>query len=201
MSAVSTTVTIDMSEAQAALVRADKVLAGGMAGGLAVAGEKVTHAHLRAHYVNKPNRLGGTSTNYWDRVDKSVAGETTQSGNTFTTSVSLSGVGLWMKYNGGIIHPSGRISTVTGKPIRYLTIPAIAEAHGKTASEFPFLKARGAFRDGGGGVLFKPQEGSDFGTVYFILAKKAKIDADPNILPPAAAVTAEMTAAIQSALE
>lgn len=201
MSAVGTTVTINLTEAQAALVKADKVISGGMAGGLAIAGEKVVHDHLRAHYVNAPNRLSAPSTGYWKRVDASAAGETTQSGNTFTTSVTLSGVGLRMKFEGGIVRPTGRVSTVTGKPIRFLTIPAIAEAHGKTASEFPFLKARGAFKNGGGGVLYKPQEGSDFGTVYFILARQATIKPDPNILPPANEVISEMTAAIQAALD
>jgi hypothetical protein len=200
MSAV--TITLDLTAAQSALIKADKALSDGMEGGLTIAAEKVVHDHLRAHYVNKPNRLGAASTKYWDRVDKSVTATTTSNGTaSFNTEVTLSGVGLWMKFHGGIIKPSGRISSVTGKPIRFLTIPVIAEAHGKTASEFPFLKARGKFLDGGGGVLYKPQEGSDFGTVYFILTRQAKIKPDPNILPPASAIADEMSAAIKASLE
>jgi hypothetical protein len=105
-----------------------------------------------------------------------------------------------MKLEGGVVRPSGRTSSVTGKPIKYLTIPVIAEAHGKSASDFPFLKARGKFAEGGGGVLYAPREGSSFGTVFFVLVKSVTIKPDPNILPPAEAVLAEMAAGVRAVM-
>lgn len=190
MSAVTTDITINLTEAQAALVKADKVLSTGLGGGLAMACEQVVKTHLVKHYTKKPNKLGGTTTNYWQRVHDSASSETTQSGKTYSTTVTLTGVGLRMKSTGGIIRPTGRTSTVTKKPIRHLTIPKHAEAHGKTVSDFDGE----LFRKGGG--LFRKVDD----VLMFILTKSAKIKPDPNILPPASDVIKEMTESIHAAL-
>ena len=183
------TITLAISEAQAALLRQDATLRTGMAPGLSVAAEQSVKDHLVAHYTQKPNKLGGASTGYWRAVHDSAKAVTVINGEaSYTTTVTLSGVGLRMKLEGGVIVPKG-VNKETGKPLQYLTIPVIAEAHGKTASEFPFLKPRG-------GALAKPQEGSRFGTAYFILARKAVIKPDPNIFPPAATVLRDMADAL-----
>lgn len=44
--------------------------------------------------------------------------------------------GLQLRAEGGVVFPGRNNSCITGKPTKYLSIPAIAEAHGHGACEF-----------------------------------------------------------------
>lgn len=138
--------------------------------------------HLQANYVGKANQLGGPSTGYWARVLNSVEG--THDGRAVT--VTMKGAGLLMKWQGGVIKPSGRVSSVTGKPIKFLAIPATAAAHGKVPAMFG--KKLYAIRGDRGGVLklmsSDKRQASD--PVMFYLSRSATIKPDKNILPPSA---------------
>ncbi len=130
--------------------------------------------HLEANYVGKPNKLGGASTGYWAKVHSSARGE---SDGTAAT-VTLSGIGLRMKWEGGDIFPSGRVSAVTGKPIKRLAIPIAPEAHGKVPGMFTLEREGNTLVKAGGG-----------GGAMFRLVRKVRIKPDRNIFPPETAIT------------
>lgn len=183
-------ITLNITDATAELLRADAHLRAGLGPGLSAVAVQSVQDHLQARYLPLRNKLGGTPTGYWRDVHDSAAAVTVVNGEaSYTTTVTLSGVGLRMKLEGGIIRPTGRISSVTGKPIKYLTIPVIPAAYGKTAGEFPGLKPRG-------GVLAMVPEGRGFGIAHFMLVKQVKITADPNIWPPASAILGDMGEAL-----
>lgn len=174
------TLSIDLSAAEARIRALEKAAVQDLGPVVQMAAEEEVKRHLTAEYCNRPNKLGAPSTGYWRTVRDSAESEL-QSGGTGTPSVTvtLRGVGLAMKLTGGTIYPSGRISSVTGKPIQFLTIPVNALAHGRTVSDF----GQGVERVGGG--LFKKMPGRAYGEQLFILAKQARIKADPNIWPSA----------------
>src|SRR5690606_12362507 len=93
---------------------------------IGLAAVDVTQRHLVQLGATRPNKLGAPSTGFYKAASESVhwraEGE--------TVTVSISHVGIAQRYYGG---------TITAKNAQYLTLPAIAEAHGKRAREFPDL--------------------------------------------------------------
>jgi hypothetical protein len=83
----------------------------------------------------RPNKLGGKRTNYW----YGAANGTHYSPSTNGVVIGVNMVGIRYHYYGGTITPKGT-NRETGKPLKYLTIPARAEAHGKRAGEFHNLR-------------------------------------------------------------
>jgi hypothetical protein len=137
--------------------------------------------HFATVNAQRANKLGGTPrTNYWDRVGKES--NITVTGNSI--NISFQTVGFRRHVMGGPpIRPSGKISEVTGKPIKFLTIPVTAAAHGRSVAS---LKASGVELYRVGGAL-KKQQGptrSESDPTYFVLAKQTKAKApDPTLLP------------------
>ena len=136
--------------------------------------------HFTALNSARANKLGGTRTNYWDQVGKDSI--TTVTGSSI--SVTFPTVGFRRHVMGGPpIRPSGKISEVTGKPIKFLTIPVTAAAHGRTVAS---LKARGVELYRVGGAL-KKQQGptrSESDPTYFVLVRQTKAKSpDPTLLP------------------
>lgn len=170
----------DPAIAAAKLAAAEKVLRNDLGPVLEVAVMKAVQDHLDANYVGKPNKLGGPSTDYWRTVRNSAEGHYITGGDTHSVTVKLTGVGLRMKLLGGVIRPTGRISSVTGKPIKFLTIPVSPLAHGKTASDF----GKDALYATPAGLMDRAG-GHAPGHRLFIFAKQATIKADPNIWPSA----------------
>ncbi|MES2705121.1 MAG: hypothetical protein V4726_00830 [Verrucomicrobiota bacterium] len=158
------------------------------------AAEKAVKDHLTNTHAARPNRLGGVSTGYWKSVIESTTSESDGGGAT----VTLKHKGVRMKYYGGIIRPSGRPSEVTGKPIRNLTIPVTAAAHGRTIMDLGGGKAFHAIYPGVYKRTAAPPSTSD--PLYFILRKSVKITADPTVLPPDEAVAAECLKALNKLL-
>ena len=136
--------------------------------------------HFAAVNAQRANKLGGTRTNYWDRVGKDAGITVTGS----SISITFPTVGFRRHVMGGPpIRPTGKISEVTGKPIKFLTIPVTAAAHGRSVAS---LKASGVELYRVGGAL-KKQQGptrSESDPTYFVLAKQTKAKApDPTLLP------------------
>jgi hypothetical protein len=142
---------------------------------------EVTVEDQLARKASVPNKLGAPSTGYWMKARSSV--RTTSDDTGATVSIPYRGVRL--HYYGGTVVPVNK---------KWLTIPARAEAHGKRVEElFPgYSGCKWLFN-----AARQPYAiaGKEDGLVYFWLAKKAVIPADPTVLPPvqsmaAAAVTA-----------
>lgn len=98
------------------------------------AGRNLTVDHLRAYGRAHPNRLGGRSTGFYrqaaDAANYRLLGE-----DGVVISIPHQGLALRLLGTDGL--PGGVLKPTTG---RYLTIPAIAEAHGKRAREFADLE-------------------------------------------------------------
>lgn len=171
-----------------------------------VAAAGAVKSHLTTHYAGKVNGLGGASTGYWKTA---IEGTTSQS-DANGAMVNINQKGVRLKYEGGVIRASGRTSEVTGKPIRFLTIPVHPAAHGKTIADFggksgtyivPFAAGAGLKEGGtgtGAGVFRRTgDKPSRSDPLYWILKRSVTIKSDKNILPPETAVTLAVNQALE----
>jgi hypothetical protein len=166
-----------------------------------IIGRKVSRAvitHFQTYSASHPNKLGGRRTNYV----ASMGDATTYTADSNGAKISVSQEGARLRIEGG---------TITPKKRKYLTIPAIAEAYGKRASEFnniTFLYRRegGSVRPwaiaeekssptygtraagfGASGpvrsrVAVGTRYGRNHGRVLFFLVRSANIPANRNLL-------------------
>ncbi len=144
----------------------------------------------------KPNKLGGTSTGYW----KAAWDSTTSKINGPSVVVTISHLGVALHYYGGTVKPSGKVSEVTGKPIKFLTIPKVAAAHGKTVGT---LRAMGiTLYPGRGGLLRQAGAKREPKTdeMWFALTKSVTFKPDPTVLPTEAKLRAAGITAIDNLL-
>lgn len=160
--------------------------------------EKMRENFLRLQ--QQPNRLGGDRTNFW--LEAADATTATVNGLEVLLNTAKRGVRLHLK--GGTVRPKN-VSEITREPIKFLTIPRVAEAHGKTAAT---LIAMGVMLYPGPGGLYrqtgetrnpaapwsswKPgrkNKSSDFNAgsdpLYFVFARQVTIKANPATLPTA----------------
>lgn len=163
--------------------------------------------HLFGIDGQRANKLGGARTNFYASAARAtqfrVQGD--------LVIVSINQVGIGLRYFGGTVRP---------KVKKYLTIPAVAEAHGKRASEFPELKfalvpdpktgrlraalvRRGAnivslisTRRAGGRTITSRREAGAY--VMFWLVKQATFQPDPSVLPYPELVEAEAARAVDA---
>ncbi len=172
-----------------------------------VAGRAVANRvreHLFAYNEAHPNQLGGKRTNFYTQAARSTQMQPTANG----ALVSINHLGFRLQLQGGTVRP------VKG---RYLTIPAVPEAHAKAAREFGDLDF--AFVPDGGkqraalvqarqtkikvtktkkGPKVKPVE-STLGTkVIYWLVRKAQIPAHADLLPTEAELGEAATTALAS---
>lgn len=81
------------------------------------------------------NKLGGRRTHYYSSARRSTSfyldGE--------DVVINIAQVGIALHYYGGVVNAGVNDSFITGKPTKYLTIPACAEAYGRSASDFENL--------------------------------------------------------------
>lgn len=165
--------------------------------------------HLTEHYVPRPNGLGAPSTGYW----KSAVEDTRSTSDANSATVSISKTGVRLHYYGGVVKASGRTSEVTGRPIKFLTIPVHPGAHGRTISDLggkgsfyivPFGAGGGlkdASSNAGAGVFRKTgAKASASDPLYYVLKKSVTIKADPNVLPPDDAILYDCIKALASLL-
>ncbi len=134
---------------------------------------------LKKHFRTKnkkPNKLGGTRTNFWSRVAESVQSPRSIPGKVV---IPVSHPAIAQKVFGG---------TITAKKSKNLAIPIDPIAHGKSPRVFPLLK----FAMTRAGVKLLGQK--DGGIMKWLFVLKPSIDQapDPTALPTDADVGAAM---------
>lgn len=171
------------------------------------AASNLIRQHLVARNSTHPNKLGGKRTQFWSRAARSIAQEATADG----ARISINQVGLRLQLMGGTVRPK------PGK--RYLTLPAVPEAHAMLAGEFDDLefamvpdpktkRMRPALvrarrseieirktRTGPKVAHVASTLGND---VVYWLIRKAVIKPHPDVLPTRDAIQAEASRAVQS---
>lgn len=182
--------------------------------------QNVMRSHLRRKDMTEANALGGQRTHYYGSAvtDYYVRGN--------YVVVSARKIGFRIHYYGGTITAGKGISSFTGKPTVYLTIPARSEAHGRLASDFPDLvmlwgkggpyalarapQSRLIFgrshtlemkAAGSGAIVTVKPGGMQGGEVLFWLKKSIKIMPDPTMLPPESDYERAILPRIASAIE
>lgn len=172
------------------------------------AGVNIVRNHLFEVNDARPNKLGGKRTNFFAAAARSANFREESDGVT----VSINQVGIGLQYFGGTIKPQNS---------KALTIPAIAEAHGKRAGEIPHLKLvwpKGANRGwleqeehtvskttrdrrkGHEGELRVKTRKVLGGKIFFWLVAKAAIQGDRSILPSESLIMDSARSAILNAL-
>jgi len=156
------------------------------------AGVNVVRQHLFSVDQTHANKLGGKRTHFFADAARSTNFREEGSGVT----VSINHVGIGLRYFGGEVRPQNA---------KVLTIPAIAEAHGRRAGEFQNLeivwpkgRSTGALvevqhteikvmkdrRKGQEGKFrIKKVRDVGYGKVFFWLVAKATMQPDPSVLP------------------
>jgi len=139
--------------------------------------------YLFAINLQRPNKLGGTRTNYFSGAAESTEFNADDKG---TAVVNIHQVGMRMKYTGGKIVP---------RRAKNLTIPARSEAYGKTAKEFDNLQV--VFGRGRKAIGLAERESTDIsvgkkkvknkgsrgGGMMFWLVKEVNVTADKTVMP------------------
>jgi hypothetical protein len=161
-------------------------------------------SQLQEHYARlhaeRPNKLGGTRTKFWELAGKSITYAMQEDG--FVVDVNKVGVRLHL--HGGTVLPGVNQSSAGPWPTKYLTIPVDAAAHGHRAAEFP-LKLLWTNKGGRHpwGLGLDEGKGTAKGNlkVLFILAKKSVHQPDPSTFPSEAAIRDTCLKAINDYIE
>ncbi len=127
---------------------------------------------IRKHLTgqnNKGNKLGGTTTGFYDQV-RQATGNPEMDGQ--GVSITIADLRFPLQVYGG---------TVTPKKSKWLTIPLHALAHGRRASVFEDETGTKLFRPKGTNVLMA-SFGQEAVPIY-ALAKSATIKKNPDALP------------------
>lgn len=144
---------------------------------------------FQRHFANAPgNKNGWPTTSFWPRAARATNWQAFENG----VLINVNQQGVRQRYAGGDIFPTAGH--------QYLTIPARAEAYGKTAGEFNNLKA--AFSRGHAFALVeadatqvkigrKKKDGTRSigqgdtvgGGVFFWLVKSVHQNPDPTVIP------------------
>jgi hypothetical protein len=153
------------------------------------AGQNVVRSHLFKYNAEHPNQLGGKRTNFYAQAAR---------GTTFVSDdskavVSINQVGIRQRWLGGEIKPTGT-NPRTGQPIKYLAIPARAEAYGRRAGELDNLSIQWG-KNGPVALVenlatkvrstkkgFK-SAGETGGAVYYWLVPSVVQQGDPGVIP------------------
>jgi hypothetical protein len=159
---------------------------------------------VKDHLIAVNAERSRSGRNWYARAARSV---TTRAAGGFAL-VSVTQIGMRLRYYGGTVRAGKNISTVTGKLTRFLTIPASPETAGMRAGEFNDLdvalvmnpsgrlqwalvrRASSAISivrrkrsDGTVKTAVRPGMLRAGGTVMFWLVRKATYRADPSVLP------------------
>lgn len=150
--------------------------------------------HFRA---NGSNKQGWPTTSFWARAAAATTWQAVDGG----VAISVNQTGVRQRWQGGTITPRGRT---------FLTIPARAEAYGKTAAEFNHLRVaygrHGAFAlveaDASNKSSGKKGAAADItgGGVYFWLVRSVFQAPDPSVMPADSEISGTACDAISSFL-
>ena len=153
-----------------------------------------------------------SSRNYWMHAADSVSAAP-QSDSHITISIPHIGVGLIWK--GGEVHPTGRPSEVTGRPIRRLLIPfKDSPLRMRDISLFEYIRATPganvrAFKSKKGSMLLADQPKGPKGpkgrsaqkmTLLGLLTERVTINPHPDVLPTQAELDETAEGAARSVL-
>lgn len=142
---------------------------------LAEAGADVTRSHLYGLASSRHRK--GQGLNFYARAADAVVAEPVSGG----AEVTVPHVGLALRYYGGTVRPSGRISQITGRPIRRLAVPIPGKgAEGKTPGEFEGLFL---IRSRRGNALLAGKKANGMVGLLFMLLPKTVHKADKTVLP------------------
>ncbi len=203
-------ITVDVSGRPDAHVAAVRVFIGSQ-GFLAIAGyegQRTVREHLQGLDQSRANKMGGKRTHYYGSARKATEYRIDGEG----VIINIPQIGLPLHYYGGTVKAGANSSYVTGEPTKYLTIPARAEAYGKSVSDFhdlvivwgrnrkPVGLAIGEERRSSlttaitqrGPVLTKDKNLVP-GLVLFWLKKEITLKPDPSILPTEETLGANIT--------
>jgi hypothetical protein len=153
--------------------------------------------HVRDHLfrlnTERPNRLGGRRTNFYAAAARGTQFTTVAEG----VLVSVNKLGIRQRFQGGEIKPTG------GR--KFLTIPAIAEAHGRRAGEFNNLRfampgGKPALVEADATLVKRTKKGfkgttSVGGKIIFWLRRSVTQQPDPTVLPSPEALGAAVNRA------
>lgn len=169
-------------------------------------------AHFAQLQADRPNKQGWPRRNYWAGCARSV----TQSHRPGLVTISITQLGFRLRLEGGIVTPGKGISTKSGKPTQFLTIPARPEAYKATAKQygnlqFAYVDGRPALvaKEGGatrervvkGLTRSSVIKGAIQGTVMYWLARKTTHQPDPSVLPTKEKMMGEISSAIGDAVD
>jgi hypothetical protein len=191
-------VTIDTAEARASLEAQAKGMADstGMHSAIRQNTLEEVKNHLREKYLPRDGPRG----DFW----ADVIASTQAASDDKSATVSLTELGVALRFSGGEVTPGKSISSFTGKPTRALAIPtaAVPVARGRQirpgrAGILAFIKSRGAGETVGflvSGELKKIMRGKNKGNdrivpktgaqILYTLRTITRHKPDPNILPP-----------------
>lgn len=161
--------------------------------------------HLRAVNASRPNALGGRRTNFYNAAAGGTHFDILPDG----VMISVNQVGLRQRVRGGTISPTRR---------KFLTVPAVAEAHGKRASEFddltvvfgvrgqPIALAHALFRRTRQQLrglaplhrLGTTRSGNRHGGIVFWLRTQVTQPPDPSVVPGSLAIAAAAISAVNA---
>lgn len=163
----------------ASLKMAEGITAEEVAGTINAGIKQLFVDHFLSMNAARPNKLGGKRTDYWSRA----ASETYVSNNGPEVVVQVRQVGVRRHLLGGPpITPKGT-SEITGRAIKFLTIPIHPSAHGRTVGQ---LRAQGVNLYPAGGAI-RQQIGdkrAESDPKLFALAKRTKAaPPDPSVIP------------------
>jgi hypothetical protein len=182
---MSLTITLEHADQAEQLIKAIGPLTDGERA--AVSGEmaRLLQRHLRTRDDRNAHQYpdGGKRSHFWRKAAESV----TFGSDADSSYVSVSQLGVRLRYAGAPqgIGPSGRTSSVTGKRITKLAIPATGVAYGRTPGEFADLRLVVFKSQGKAALVQKPEEGMHLGKIMFWLVSRTKpIPADRTVLPP-----------------
>lgn len=165
-------ISIHITESDRATPRLRQVVAGLQPVRLAPVAARAAQQAVKEHLYARDavgNRLGGRRTHYYGQAARATSFEVQGP----LVIVSVTQIGIRQRFYGG---------TITPKKAKYLTIPARAEAHGKTAREWGerlvLVRSRG-----GEPVALALNSKSGPGLVMYWLKKSVTQAADRTVLP------------------
>ena len=156
---------------------------------LPILGRSANNA-IRRNYdeleATRPNKLGGRRQHYYSGARASTS--FVVDGN--SAIVSIRQVGMRIRYYGGTITAGKGVSSFTGQPTKYLTIPVTPEAYGHRAADFPDLVVmwgrNGPYalaRAQHGSIARGPAISTTQAEILFVLKESVEIPADETMLP------------------
>lgn len=145
---------------------------------------------IRDHFdvleSTRPNKLGGARQHYYSGA---------RAGTSFVIDgdyaiIGIRQVGMRLRYYGGTVHAGANISSITGQPTKFLTIPVTAEAYGHRAADFPDLTvlwgSNGPYalaRVTKGTIARGASASTSSVEVLFALKEEVTVPADDTMLP------------------